>query len=186
MTTTEIPSIDQMSDEELARQPAATDRRRLRVGDRLHPRGAGTARLHPAAVLAAAQPLPHDISPDGQGMTIPELAHAMRTYLRPEDDLEAEAEALLARGWLRRDDDGRLWITPEGEEGRRAIKQLAPEITARIHEGIDDADYVAALKVLGRMIRNTSGPARPEPSRHYTKGFARPRLQSRCGQMRNL
>ncbi|MCP9950775.1 hypothetical protein [Actinomadura madurae] len=91
-------------------------------------------------------------------MTIPELAHAMRTYLRPEDDLEAEAEALLARGWLRRDDDGRLWITPEGEEGRRAIKQLAPEITARIHEGIDDADYVAALKVLGRMIRNTSGP----------------------------
>ncbi|SFO32013.1 MarR family transcriptional regulator [Actinomadura madurae] len=159
MTTTEIPSIDQMSDEELARQPAAywTGVAYESVIGFIRAEQARHGSTQPQFWLLRNLS-PHDISPDGQGMTIPELAHAMRTYLRPEDDLEAEAEALLARGWLRRDDDGRLWITPEGEEGRRAIKQLAPEITARIHEGIDDADYVAALKVLGRMIRNTSGP----------------------------
>jgi hypothetical protein len=34
------------------------------------------------------------------------------------------------------------------------MKKAAPAIRARIHEGIDDADYVAALKVLGRLIAN--------------------------------
>ncbi|MFC6933814.1 MarR family transcriptional regulator [Actinomadura yumaensis] len=58
----------------------------------------------------------NDISPDGQGMTVPELQRAMSSYLRPEDDLEAEAKVLLERGWLTRDGDGRLWIT---EAGRR-------------------------------------------------------------------
>ncbi|OSZ57026.1 transposase, partial [Streptomyces pharetrae CZA14] len=37
------------------------------------------------------------------------------------------------------------------------LKQHAPAIRARIHEGIEDADYVTALRVLQRMIRNTSG-----------------------------
>ncbi|MET8306751.1 hypothetical protein [Micromonospora sp. NPDC005173] len=38
----------------------------------------------------------NDISPDGHGMTITELKLAMSSYLRPEDDLEAEAEVLLS------------------------------------------------------------------------------------------
>lgn len=100
----------------------------------------------------------NDISPDGQGMTIPELQRAMSTYLRAEDDLEAEAEVLLERGWLTRDDEGRLWITDAGDEARADLKKHAPAIRERIHEGIDDADYVVALKVLQQMIRNTSGP----------------------------
>ncbi|MFF0154583.1 MarR family transcriptional regulator [Micromonospora sp. NPDC005203] len=101
----------------------------------------------------------NDISPDGHGMTIPELAMAMGTYLRSEDDLEAEAGVLLVRGWLSRDDQQRLWITEAGEAARLTIKQHAPAIRARIHQGIDDADYVTALKVLRQMIRNTDGPA---------------------------
>ncbi|MFC6882873.1 MULTISPECIES: MarR family winged helix-turn-helix transcriptional regulator [Actinomadura] len=97
----------------------------------------------------------NDISPDGQGMTVPELQRAMSSYLRPEDDLEAEAKVLLERGWLTRDGDGRLWITEAGEEARLDIKQHAPAIRERIHHGIDDADYVTTLKVLQQMMRNT-------------------------------
>lgn len=97
----------------------------------------------------------NDISPDAHGMTVAELELAMSTYLRSEDDLEAEAGVLLDRGWLTRDDQERLWITAAGEAARVDLKQHAPAIRARIHHGIDDADYVTALKVL----RNTDGPA---------------------------
>ncbi|MCT4352314.1 MarR family winged helix-turn-helix transcriptional regulator [Streptomyces sp. Je 1-79] len=99
----------------------------------------------------------HDISPDGHGMTVPELQEAMSSYIRPEDDLAAEAEVLLGRGWLTRDAEDRLWITESGDEARVTMKGHAPAILARIHEGIDDADYVIALKVLRRMIENTGG-----------------------------
>jgi len=99
----------------------------------------------------------NDISPDGHGMTVAELRQAMSSYLRAEDDLDGEAEVLIGRGWLTRDDRARLWITEAGEEARLRLKQHAPAIRARIHEGIDDADYVTTLKVLHRMIRNTGG-----------------------------
>ncbi|WP_404870285.1 MarR family transcriptional regulator [Kitasatospora griseola] len=99
----------------------------------------------------------NDISPDGRGMTVPELQQAMRSYIRPEDDLEAAAGVLLERGWVTRDAGERLWITESGEEARVGLKQHAPAIRARIHQGIDDADYVTALKVLQQMIRNTGG-----------------------------
>ncbi|MGW4897456.1 MarR family transcriptional regulator [Kitasatospora sp. NPDC004240] len=98
-----------------------------------------------------------DLSPDGHGMTVPELRQAMSSYLRPEDDLAAESTALLERGWLTRDAEERLWITEAGEEARAGLKRHAPAIRDRIHEGIDDADYITALKVLRQMIRNTGG-----------------------------
>ncbi|MFF6781323.1 MarR family transcriptional regulator [Streptomyces sp. NPDC012510] len=99
----------------------------------------------------------NDISPDGEGMTLPELRKAMSSYIRPEDDLSAEAEVLLERGWLTRDADERLWLTEEGERARVALARNAPEIRAALHEGIDDADYVTTVKVLQRLIRNAGG-----------------------------
>ncbi|MEU6205095.1 MarR family winged helix-turn-helix transcriptional regulator [Micromonospora musae] len=98
---------------------------------------------------------PNDIAPDGQGRTIPQLEEAMASYLRPEDDLHAEAEALRERGWISRDSESRLSITEAGEQARLRMKSHAPAIRARIHSGIDDADYVTALKVLLQMIKNT-------------------------------
>ncbi|WP_426367764.1 MarR family transcriptional regulator [Streptomyces sp. E-08] len=100
----------------------------------------------------------NDISADGHGMTLPELREAMRSYLRPEDDLTAESRVLVERGWLRLDDEGRLWITEAGEAARVDLKQHGPAIRGRIHEGIDDADYVTALRVLRQMLRNTGRP----------------------------
>ncbi|MCU7820549.1 MarR family transcriptional regulator [Kitasatospora sp. DSM 101779] len=103
----------------------------------------------------------HDISPDGHGMTVPELRQAMREYLGTEDDLDAEAGTLLERGWATRDDAERLWITEAGDRARACLKQHAPAIRDRIHEGIDEADYVTALKVLRRMIADTGGSTAP-------------------------
>ncbi len=100
---------------------------------------------------------PNDLLPGGGGLTVPELRQAMASYLRAEDDLDAGAEVLRQRGWLSRDADGRLWITEAGEAARDRLKQHAPAIRARIHEGVDDADYVTTLKVLRQMIRNTGG-----------------------------
>ncbi|WP_306328254.1 MarR family transcriptional regulator [Streptomyces venezuelae] len=106
----------------------------------------------------------NDISPDGEGMTLAELRAAMASYIRPEDDLAAEAEVLLERGWLSRDAGGRWWLTEEGEQARVDLARHAPAIRAALHEGIDDADYVTTVKVLQRLIRNavdrsvSSGP----------------------------
>ncbi|MCC3776647.1 MarR family winged helix-turn-helix transcriptional regulator [Streptomyces sp. UNOB3_S3] len=99
----------------------------------------------------------NDISPDGEGMTLPELRAAMASYIRREDDLAAEAEVLLERGWLTRDAEDRLWLTEEGERARVDLARNAPAIRAALHEGIDDADYVTTLKVLQQLIRNAGG-----------------------------
>lgn len=99
-----------------------------------------------------------DLSPDGDGMTVAELRRVMRSCLRAGDDLTAEAETLLGRGRLTRDDQDRLWITESGEAARRELWEHAPAIRAAIHRDISDADYVTTLKVLRQMIRNTGGP----------------------------
>ncbi|MFE1480884.1 MULTISPECIES: MarR family winged helix-turn-helix transcriptional regulator [Streptomyces] len=101
----------------------------------------------------------NDISPDGEGMALPELQQAMASYIRPEDDLAVEAEALVERGWLNRDPDGRLWLTEAGEQARVDLARNAPAIRAALHEGISDADYVTTVKVLQRLIRNAGGTA---------------------------
>ncbi|MGH3588382.1 MAG: MarR family transcriptional regulator [Pseudonocardia sp.] len=101
----------------------------------------------------------NDISPDGEGMTLDELRQSMASYIRPEDDLAAEAEALVERGWLTRDADHRLWLTAAGERARVDLARNAPAIRAALHEGIDDADYVTTVKVLQRLISNAGGSA---------------------------
>lgn len=99
----------------------------------------------------------NDISPNGEGMTLPELRKAMTSYIRPEDDLAAEAEVLLERGWLARDAEDRLWLTEDGEQARLDLARNAPAIRATLHEGIADADYVTTVKVLQRLTRNAGG-----------------------------
>ncbi|MEU2833276.1 MarR family winged helix-turn-helix transcriptional regulator [Streptomyces lavendulae] len=101
----------------------------------------------------------NDISPDGQGMTLSELREAMTSYIRAEDDLAAEAEVLVERGWLTRDAQDRLWLTEDGERARVDLARNAPAIRAALHEGIDDTDYVTTVKVLRQLIRNAGGTA---------------------------
>ncbi|MFH8477564.1 hypothetical protein [Streptomyces sp. NPDC018055] len=57
-----------------------------------------------------------------------------------------------------------------GGDGVPAVGRLggggsrAPALRERIHQGIGDADYVTALKVLRQMVRDTSG----DPDRSLT------------------
>lgn len=81
----------------------------------------------------------------------------MRAYLDDGDDLESDAADLLGRGWITRDADHRLWITEAGEKGHARVKEHAPTVRTRIHDDIDDANYVTTLKVLRRMIKNVGG-----------------------------
>ncbi|RST01805.1 MULTISPECIES: MarR family transcriptional regulator [Streptomyces] len=99
----------------------------------------------------------NDISPDGQGMTLPGLQKAMAAYIRAEDDLAAEAAVLVERGWLRRDDEDRLWLTEDGERARVEFSRNGPAIRAALHEGIDEADYATTVRVLRQLIRNAGG-----------------------------
>jgi hypothetical protein len=153
-------AIQNMSDTELARQPAAYWTRLAYESIIAFTRAQQDERGYTQPQFWLLRHLSdNDISTDGRGMTVAELREAMTEYIRAEDDLEVESEVLLRRGWLRRDDDGRLWLTAAGEEARVAMTQAAPAIRALIHEGIDDTDYVTALRVLQRMIQNTAVPA---------------------------
>lgn len=75
------------------------------------------------------------------------------------DGIEAAVDELLGRDLITRDDAARLRITPEGRALRdRAFARVA-RARAEIHEGIADEEFVAALKVLQRMIHNVGGKA---------------------------
>ncbi|MER5311800.1 MarR family winged helix-turn-helix transcriptional regulator [Streptomyces sp. NPDC002773] len=70
-------------------------------------------------------------------------------------------DQLHHRGWLRTDDGHRLHLTETGEAARVRIRALATEMRAVVHEGISDEEYVAALKVLRRMVANAEADTRP-------------------------
>ncbi|MFE7552153.1 MarR family winged helix-turn-helix transcriptional regulator [Streptomyces gardneri] len=66
-------------------------------------------------------------------------------------------DQLLHRGWLRTDDTHTLHLTEPGEAARVRLRSLVTELRAEVHEGISDEEYVAALKVLRRMVANIEG-----------------------------
>ncbi|MFJ6482344.1 MULTISPECIES: MarR family transcriptional regulator [unclassified Streptomyces] len=153
-------TTQQMSDVELAGQPAAYWTGIAYEALIAFTRARMTEKGHTQPQLWLLRNLSaNDISPDGKGMTLPELRLAMASYIRREDDLAAEAEDLLERGWLTRDPEDRLWLTEEGERARIDLARGAPAIRAALHEGVDDADYVTTLKVLQQLIHNAAGPS---------------------------
>ncbi|MER6444363.1 hypothetical protein DEJ51_00250 [Streptomyces venezuelae] len=72
-------------------------------------------------------------------------------------------DQLLHRGWLSADDARRLHLTEAGEAARARLRQLVTEQRALVHQGIGDEEYVAALKVLRRMVANVES-AEPRAS----------------------
>ncbi|MEU9703340.1 MarR family transcriptional regulator [Streptomyces sp. NPDC047981] len=63
-------------------------------------------------------------------------------------------DQLLHRAWLRLDDGELLHLTAAGEAARARLRALVTEVRAVVHRGIGDDEYVAALKVLRRMVAN--------------------------------
>ncbi|MEU5167671.1 MarR family winged helix-turn-helix transcriptional regulator [Streptomyces mutomycini] len=72
-------------------------------------------------------------------------------------DISRVVDQLLHRGWLRSEDGQRLQLTDDGEAARVRLRELATGIRAEVHQGISDAEYVAALKVLRTMVANVEG-----------------------------
>lgn len=76
-------------------------------------------------------------------------------------EIARAVDQLLHRGWLRIDDGQRLHLTDAGEAARARVRELATEVRAVVHHGISDEEYVAALKVLRKMVANVEGDGAP-------------------------
>ncbi|MFD0021342.1 MarR family winged helix-turn-helix transcriptional regulator [Streptomyces sp. NPDC058382] len=77
-------------------------------------------------------------------------------------------DQLIHRGWLRAGHGQRLHLSAAGEAARVRLRELVTGLRAVVHEGISDEEYVAALKVMRRMVANVEGdegPWRAGPSR---------------------
>ncbi|MEU2395003.1 MarR family winged helix-turn-helix transcriptional regulator [Streptomyces sp. NPDC007369] len=100
--------------------------------------------------------------PGGTGLPrerLPGLLAARLYAVGAQPHALAEAVGgLLERGWVREDPRGRLRLTEAGEAARERARDLVVGVRARLHEGVDDAAYTAALRVLRRMARNAGAP----------------------------
>ncbi|MFD4135738.1 MarR family winged helix-turn-helix transcriptional regulator [Streptomyces goshikiensis] len=72
-------------------------------------------------------------------------------------DIARSVDQLVHRRWLRIDAGQCLHLTDEGEAARIRLRQMVTELRAVVHEGVSDEEYVAALKVLRRMVANVEG-----------------------------
>ncbi|MFD7895262.1 MarR family transcriptional regulator [Streptomyces sp. NPDC059743] len=95
----------------------------------------------------------------GDGPTREEVAGQLTSVADSPDETRRAVDQLLHRGRLGIDTGQRLYLTDSGRAAKARIKQLVTDLRAEIHDGITDEEYVAALKVLRRMIHNANGPA---------------------------
>lgn len=102
-------------------------------------------------------------NPDG--LTREEITTALRPYLTPQiGDVSTYASVLddlLDRGYVAAGSDGRLALTDDGHALHTRIADRTNSIRARLHNGVTDAEYAAALKVLRRITANAGGAPRP-------------------------
>lgn len=96
------------------------------------------------------------------GLTRAEVTDELRPYMTSQigdvSTYPAVLDDLLERRWIAADVDGRLSLTDDGRAGRARIAELVDDIRVRLHEGVCDEKYVAALKVLRRITANAGGP----------------------------
>ncbi|MFC8176227.1 MarR family winged helix-turn-helix transcriptional regulator [Streptomyces sp. NPDC057325] len=88
-----------------------------------------------------------------RGETIAQLTH----LADGPHEIARVVDQLLHREWLRTDHGQRLHLTDAGEAARARLRELATEVRAVVHRGISDEEYVAALKVLRKMVANVGG-----------------------------
>ncbi|MFE6187483.1 MarR family winged helix-turn-helix transcriptional regulator [Streptomyces sp. NPDC056465] len=99
------------------------------------------------------------VDADEQGRPRAEVVTMLSGYLTTGGSLEPEVDSLISRGLVTEDPATRLRLTPAGHELRAEAAERVGRALADIHAGITDEEYVAALKVLQRMIHNVGGTA---------------------------
>ncbi|MEV0782524.1 MarR family winged helix-turn-helix transcriptional regulator [Streptomyces sp. NPDC050423] len=83
-----------------------------------------------------------------------ELVIQLTPLAEGPDEMGRVVDQLIHRDWLRIDAGHRLHLTDAGDAARVRLRELVTELRAVVHEGISDAEYVTALKVLRRMVAN--------------------------------
>ncbi|MEU8673809.1 MarR family winged helix-turn-helix transcriptional regulator [Streptomyces sp. NPDC048560] len=96
---------------------------------------------------------------DEAGRPRAEVVATLRGYLHVGDALEPEIDALVGRDLVTEDATTRLRLTTAGHALRAEAAERVGRARAEIHTGIADEEFVAALKVLQRMIHNVGGKA---------------------------
>ncbi|MET9803419.1 hypothetical protein [Streptomyces sp. NPDC006368] len=77
---------------------------------------------------------PNDLGADAPGRTLQELSDFLQPYLLPGDDLQAEADALLADDLVSRSCDTCLRITPAGQAAHARVKRSIPTLRTLLNE----------------------------------------------------
>ncbi|MFI1825030.1 MarR family winged helix-turn-helix transcriptional regulator [Streptomyces sp. NPDC020412] len=152
-TTDQAPANPAASDEELASQPIGYWSGRAHALVTRHLRDA-------MARIDVEQPQYWVLNRVDGGPAAPSVEEVVGQLTPLADgphEIARAVDQLLHRGWLRSDDEQRLHLTDAGEAARLRVRALATETRAAVHEGIGDDEYVAALKVLRRVIENVEG-----------------------------
>ncbi|MCK2239721.1 MULTISPECIES: MarR family winged helix-turn-helix transcriptional regulator [unclassified Crossiella] len=96
------------------------------------------------------------------GLTRAEVTDYLRQYLTPQigevATYPAVLDDLLDKGWIAVGAGGRLTLTEAGVDGRARLADLTAGIRGRLHDGVSEADYATAVRVLRRIIGNAGGP----------------------------
>ncbi|MGW7413705.1 MarR family winged helix-turn-helix transcriptional regulator [Streptomyces sp. NPDC054863] len=100
------------------------------------------------------------VSEDDGGLSRGETARRI-VETRPYVDisvLDAAIDELIGWNWLAEDAEGRLTPTASGADRWAKVRdEVVPAAQARLRDGVGDEEYVAAVKVLRKMIGNAGG-----------------------------
>ncbi|MFI1472214.1 MarR family winged helix-turn-helix transcriptional regulator [Streptomyces wuyuanensis] len=94
------------------------------------------------------------------GSTAPSREEVVTQLMHIADgphEIARVVDQLLHREWIRIDAGQRVQLTDAGEAARVRLRDLVTKLRAVVHKGISDEEYVAALKVLRKMVANVEG-----------------------------
>ncbi|MCQ0001715.1 MarR family transcriptional regulator [Streptomyces sudanensis] len=94
------------------------------------------------------------VAAGGDGVTREALTGGLVPLADDPDEVPRLPERLLHRGWATEDEAGLLRPTDAAAAAHARGKALVAEARARMHEGVPDEEYAAALRVLRRIARN--------------------------------
>ncbi|MFD0116850.1 MarR family winged helix-turn-helix transcriptional regulator [Streptomyces sp. NPDC058320] len=149
-TTDQAPADAAASDDMLANQPVGYWTGLAHSSVTRHLRDA-------MAKIDVTQPQYWVLNRVNGGPTAPsrEEVVAQLTHLADgQHEIARVVDQLLHREWLRIDAGQRLHLTDAGEAARARLRELVTELRVVVHRGISDEEYVAALKVLRKMVAN--------------------------------
>lgn len=83
------------------------------------------------------------------------LMQALRPFVEHDGSaVDVVIDDLLARGWLRNEQDGRLELSDQGRAAHAALATRVAATREILRRGITDHEYMTVVRVLERMASN--------------------------------